>query len=176
MREIHAWDIPELRVLRINKNFANLIKEKLKKHPEVIQLLIKETNYKKDTIRKFLAKIKKGKISGTSIPFSFLMKVCELLNIDKFDIEKSLMTIKTTQMKCMIKKCKFPIKVDAVFISFLFHHYGDGCGRAWAQRLSHRMNRLRYFEKAEYIVGKITNWKSKRRKEVMTPSIFFKTF
>jgi len=177
MKTIHAWDVPELRVLEIDRQLAIKIGKGIDDQKTLINKLSTELNYKKDTIRKFLQKIKKGKAwIGTSIPFQVLLEVCKIIDVTPSHIEQSLISIKTLHMKCKIINCKFPVRIDPIFVSFLFHHYGDGCGRYWSQKISRTVNREKYFQKAEHIIGEIKNWGTKTKKDIRTPSIFLKLF
>jgi hypothetical protein len=120
MRIVHCWDVPELRVLEIESNFAVRIKKKIlsrfNKVKEAVNFYKDRFNYSFSHTGHAIALLINGKLThNVSADVNVLVYICEDNDVSREELEKSLKLVKGSRIKNEYTiKAKYPLIIPPV--------------------------------------------------------------
>ena len=190
MELFHIWDLERVHT-KIKESFLNdlnkAINEKFKTKENAYKSLFQEKVIPFPTFKNIL---KPSYSTQFFVPLDVYLKIINALNIPKDDLEKNIISYKTSGGVNYIEKPILPIKITPVFDMILAHNIGDGTvinpgkGRLpyFGYRQFNKFYRVQYVRKIEEIFGRI-NFKDDYFEKSTRPycppvlsSLFFKYY
>jgi hypothetical protein len=161
--EFHIWDLERVNV-KLNLYFIRLILEKLDKKFKTRQKawveIFKDKSIPFTTFKNIL---KESYSKDFFVQLDIYLKIIENIGISKEELEKNIISYKTSGGINFVENPILPIKINPVFDMILAHNIGDGTvinpkkGRLpyFGYRQFDEFYRVAYVRKLEFIFGKI---------------------
>ena len=186
-KKIHCWDL-NIKVTEIKSDLAKEINRKIKNKFKTLkngaEFYSNQINKSEAHLKNILSWICKGKTKQykypyknqqAGIPILDIITIANDLGINKHKIERNLISIRKSNSHIKIYFPRFPIKITPIASCLLLHYYCDGSHENWCQSIKkHPLNRQRYFQRIENLLGEVRNWNSKKHQEIYTPLIIYK--
>lgn len=161
--EFHIWDLQRVNI-KLTIIFIKLINEKINEKFKTKQRawsnIFEDKTVPFTTFKNIL---KESYSKEFFVPLEVYLKIIEKIEISKEELEKNIISYKTSGGTNYIEKPILPIKINPVFDMIFAHNVGDGTvinpkrGRLpyFGYRQFDKFYRIAYVRKLEFIFGKI---------------------
>jgi len=194
MKEVNIWELGLKINIKLNQSFLRkinlLIRRKFKSKEKFYNKEVKgKTNVPYGTFRNLFKYSYYN--TGFFAPLEVFMLCCEKLKIDKYKMQRNIVSYKTRRGWNIITNPVLPIKITPIFDMLLAHNIADGTvinpkrNRQiyFGYRQFDKDSRLAYVRKIESIFGKIEFKKKDYFEETTRPycpavlsQLFFRTY
>lgn len=188
--EYNLWDLDRVNI-KIDLGFLHTINKEISIHFKTKRAFYNHI-FKSEEIpfSTFKNVLKPSNMKGLFVQLEIYLKVVDALNISRFELQKNIISYKTSNGSNVVENPILPIKIKPSFHALFGHHIGDGTvinpkkGRLpyFGYRQFDEFYRLSFIEKIEDVFGKINYRKdyAKKSTRVYLPpvlsTLFFKHY
>ena len=163
MEDVNIWELNKV-YIRPNELFLKEINFLIRKNFKSKEKFYKRLSYPKVPCATFKNYLKYSYYEGNFYaPLNMFIRVCELLNVSKFELQKNIHSYKSAKGYNIIENPILPIRITPLFDMIFAHNIADGTvidpkrkrQIYFGYRQFDKYLRLAYVKKLESIFGKI---------------------